>query len=339
MSVMSVPEGLLFEVPPQPLDQVQIGGVGRQIVQPGAATLTGQPLTNHCGSIIRGVVQNDVHRRGHRMPLLQVLEQRDHLGGGDLTGLAANNLTPRPTQRAIERHVGAAMIALQRARLALADPAAGRMRVIGWVGCIHEVERLDRVGGGPAPSAVPTSAQERPAGQPGPPWREHASAASRRNSIVSTVWPSRAACRSGQTDGPRSRRPLWRSCRAVHQARLPTQRAAPCSAQARCPHTPDVRSAPTVGDISAVMIPYRLRLDEQRLGYPLSRPAIVQQQQSIHPTMHCTVQLPPHQRQKIRRSPALNTKPAMPAANRTNPRRRNTLATETSGVGFTNRPG
>jgi len=101
---------------------------------------------------------------------------------------------------------------------------------------------------------------------------------------------------------PRTKRGLQRS--ALHRAQ---HRRAAHIRQAFDP-------VATVGDIPAVMIPHRLRLDEQRLSYPLSRPATIQQQQSIHPTMHRTVQLPTHQRQEIRPIPSVQYQTCHPCS-------------------------
>ena len=147
--VVDVPERLLLrEEPPQPLDQVQDGCIRRQEHKPHPVAAAGQPIPDRGRTVVGGVVQHDTDDGRRRVPLSQGGEQPGHLGRGDPVRLLRHYVPVRPTRRPVQRDVDPAVVAPRHLRLAALHPAAGRVGVVGRVGCIDEVERLLRVGGG-----------------------------------------------------------------------------------------------------------------------------------------------------------------------------------------------
>ena len=91
-----VVERLLLEQPPEPLDQIEVRCIGRQVNQLDPAPFAGGVSLDLGRVVVAGIVQHHADRARRRMPRLPMIKQLDHLGAGDLVRLAVHDFAARP---------------------------------------------------------------------------------------------------------------------------------------------------------------------------------------------------------------------------------------------------
>ena len=119
--------------------------MGGQEDERDAAVWSLQPLPDHTGVMITGVVDDDVDPPLAGVAGLQLREQRDGGGGIDPLGLDQRAVESLQVERRVEVEALAPRCPPQRHLVALADPA---MRGAGLVLRVHGIGEVDDLVGG-----------------------------------------------------------------------------------------------------------------------------------------------------------------------------------------------